>query len=500
MKLSRQPSPKFALPLARLLVRSAALLVPGPRRADWTAEWLAELWHVGHVSDSESPASANSLNFAAGSFNDAAQLRAHSFRAQILPRLRSPLQPGAPARCLLLLAAGTLAALLLCLALPGARRVLLPSPYRHAASLVLITSSGATDPATPSIHVSDYREWTTNTAPLFSELAFYRVTEKTLHLADGPERRLVVAQASPNLLQLLGLRSASATAPALFLTHAAWRKQYRGDAHLVGRMSDIDGAPVPIAGVLPADVWQLPGSIDAVLLEKPGTLAHLAPTARGFAIARIRRAVFPPPRGGYRFMVETRHDVVYHFDCISLPWLLGQPFANVLLVLFLACIALPATLPLSLSEAPVRRGPLPRATLPLRIAFLAAKLALVPLLVLLCSIALSWGPRFAPNTAFLIQFVTGVPTLLFAFRWIFHDQRHRCPECLRRLSNPARVGQASCNFLAWNGTELLCVRGHGLLHIPELPTSWFSTQRWLALDASWLCLFADQPAASAEPL
>jgi hypothetical protein len=263
-------------------------------------------------------------------------------------------------------------------------------------------------------------------------------------------------------------------------------------------MSDIDGTPVTIAGILPADAWRLPGSVDAVLLEAPTTLAQLAPSASGFAIARIRDAIFPAPRDGYRFMVETRCGVVYHFNCISLRYLLGQPLANVLLVLFLACIALPATLPLSLSEAPVRRGPLPRGTFLRRTAFLAARLVLVTALVLLSSIALTWAPGFSRNTAFLVQFLTGVPTLLFAFRWIFHDQRRRCPQCLRLLSNPARVGQASCNFLAWNGTELLCVRGHGLLHIPELPTSWFSTQRWLALDSSWLCLFAETTAASPE--
>ncbi|HEY1809839.1 MAG TPA: hypothetical protein VGG42_14840 [Acidobacteriaceae bacterium] len=497
MKPSRRPSALSA----RWVVRFAALLVPGAQRADWTAEWLAELWHVGQVSDTEPPVSATPLTFATGALNDAAQLRAHGFRTHLLPRLRSLLQSGSPARCLLLLAAGTLAALLLCLALPGARRVILPAPYQHTASLVLVTSSGSSDPSTPSIHVSDYREWATNTASLFSELAFYRVADKTLHLADRSERRLVVAQASPNLLHLLGIGSASDTAaPALFLTRAAWQTRYHRDSHLVGRVSDIDGTPVPIAGILADDAWRLPGSIDAVLLESPAMLRQLAPTARGFAIARIRDSVFPPPRDGSRFMVETRHGVAYHYHCISLPSLLGQPLAHVLLVFFLACIALPATLPLSLSEAPVRRGHLPRATFPRRAAFLAAKLALVPPLVLLSSIALTWGPAFSPNTAFLIQFVTGVPTLLFALRWLFHDQRQRCPECLRRLSNPARVGQASRNFLAWNGTELLCVRGHGLLHIPELPTSWFSTQRWLALDASWLCLFADPSGASPEPV
>lgn len=493
-----KPSPRLPvsldLALARLLISSAALLVPGSQRADWTAEWLAELWHVGRVSDTSSSASAAPLAFATGALSDAAHLRAHRLQADLLPRLRSFAQSGSPSRCLVLLAAGTLAALILCLTLPGSRRVLLPASYPNADSLVLISSSGSPDPSTPSIHVSDYREWTTNTSSLFSALAFYRVADKNLHLPDEPQQRLVLAQASPNLLHLLGIRPAShTTGPALFLTHSAWQTRYHGDPRLVGRLSDIDGTSVPIAGILSGDAWRLPGSVDAVLLETPAMLRQLAPTARGFVIARIRGSVFPPPRDGTRFMVETRYNVVYHYDCIGLPHLLWLPLDNVLLVLLFALLAMPATLPLSLSEAPVRRGRLPRATLPRRAAFLAAKLALVPALVLLLSTALAWGRASDPNTAVFTQFITGVPTLLFAFRWIFHDQRRRCPECLRLLSNPARVGQASCNFLAWNGTELLCVRGHGLLHIPELPTSWFSTQRWLALDASWLGLFSDTP-------
>ncbi len=35
-----------SLPICRLLLRSASLLVPGRTRADWLAEWEAELWHV----------------------------------------------------------------------------------------------------------------------------------------------------------------------------------------------------------------------------------------------------------------------------------------------------------------------------------------------------------------------------------------------------------------------------------------------------------------------
>jgi hypothetical protein len=80
---------------------------------------------------------------------------------------------------------------------------------------------------------------------------------------------------------------------------------------------------------------------------------------------------------------------------------------------------------------------------------------------------------------------------LFGLRWVLRDQRQRCPVCLRRLTHPAHVGEASRSFLAWNGTELICAGGHGLLHIPEIQTSWFSTQRWLYLDPSWDVLFAD---------
>ena len=88
-----------------------------------------------------------------------------------------------------------------------------------------------------------------------------------------------------------------------------------------------------------------------------------------------------------------------------------------------------------------------------------------------------------------IQFAASFCICLFALRWSLRDQRARCPVCLCKLSHPARVGEASRNFLAWNGTELICADGHGLLHVPELPTCWFDTQRWLYLDSSWSSLF-----------
>jgi hypothetical protein len=57
--------------------------------------------------------------------------------------------------------------------------------------------------------------------------------------------------------------------------------------------------------------------------------------------------------------------------------------------------------------------------------------------------------------------------------------------CLHLLSHPVRIGEASHTFLDWYGTEFVCARGHGLLHVGEVRTSCYAPQRWLYLDPSW---------------
>lgn len=485
--------------LARINIRAASLLVPRRDRADWMAEWTAELYHLCHAPRGafDSP-HADPIEFSFGAYRDAFWIRCNRLRADALLILQPMLQPGSAARCLLALAGGALAGLLLCFVLPGARSALMPAPYRSDGNLVLISASGHSGTLSPSIRWADYREWTSDTSSLFTQLAFYRTTVKSLHLSHHRAGRIAIAQASENFLEVLNLRAqpetsaATLRSPRLFLTHAAWRTWYGGDPHLVGHTADIDGTPVLIAGVLPNDAWRLPGRIDALLVDDEQSLQQLSPNTKGFVIARIRDSAFPPPRAGYRSMFETRRGVTLYFDCVSVNHLLWQPLFNFLCAMLLACLIVPATTPLPLGDYPVRRGRLPVATRARRWTFLAAKISLVLPLVLLCSTAGAYGPAWLnPSTSLLIQFTTILPTLLFGFRWILQDQRRRCPECLRLLSNPARVGQASCNFLSWNGTELFCDRGHGLLHIPELATSWFSTQRWLCLDSSWLCLFPE---------
>jgi len=110
--------------------------------------------------------------------------------------------------------------------------------------------------------------------------------------------------------------------------------------------------------------------------------------------------------------------------------------------------------------------------------FLAAKSVLLVLIVVFGSLRL--GPP-ADSGIFLWH--------ILVFRWALADQRQRCPICLRRLINPTRIGEPSHTFLDWYGTEFMCERGHGLLHVPEIRASSYNMQRWLRLDPSWSSLF-----------
>ncbi len=118
--------------------------------------------------------------------------------------------------------------------------------------------------------------------------------------------------------------------------------------------------------------------------------------------------------------------------------------------------------------------------------FFAAKAGLVLQLAFLLS-ADFWRPIYSafPNWSGAMQLLTFVPLALVGLRWAFGDQDHRCKQCLRSLSGPARVGRPSHNLLEWNGTELACKHGHGLLSVPEMETSWCDSSRWVELDPVW---------------
>jgi len=112
--------------------------------------------------------------------------------------------------------------------------------------------------------------------------------------------------------------------------------------------------------------------------------------------------------------------------------------------------------------------------------FVASKIALVLLLAFLSSADLSI-PVFSqmPNTSDFFQILNFVLLALAGLRWALRDQELRCKQCLHSLTTPARVGRPSRNLLEWNGSEMNCKRGHGLLSVAEMETSWCEASRWI---------------------
>jgi hypothetical protein len=230
----------------------------------------------------------------------------------------------------------------------------------------------------------------------------------------------------------------------------------------------------------------LPGSVDAWLLETDRDLGGV-----GYIIAHLTAL-------GRSEMLSSRVPIASYDSQDGDDTLWGISFAErtegpgsmYRFAIFLAFLALPAITSVAMSEYSFSsQRPSWRRRL-LRWAFLLTKISLLLPIVYFVSLDVA----YCRTTSYSIpaqyaQLILSFSLCLFGLRWALLDQRHRCPVCLRRVTHPARVGLAGRTFLAWNGTEMICTGGHTLLHVPGLPTSWFSTQRWLYLDTSWRCLF-----------
>jgi hypothetical protein len=485
----------------------AARLVPAQQRAEWFKEWTSELWYVHEARIPERALSwqgeRDVAAFCLGAFKDAFCL--HRTALRLKSHRAHPLHSAA--QCVLFLT--ILAATTWCLALllHGVRTAVQPSPYRDTRNLIVISANGRSETPVPTIRADQYRTWKDRTQHLFTDFAFYQPSIKLLHIAPHQAPELSIARSSSNLFDLLGVsvQFASSTRPArdgiptLVLSEKVWRANFNADPQIIGRTLKLGLRPIRIVGVLSEGSWRLPGRIDAWLLEPDDHAAAIPATNRGYVIARRDPSSSQTPSTGtWRLFIPQPEGDVLSFDCVSLADRMPDSFGIFTFTLFLALLALPATTSLPLGEYPANRHNLHWSIKLRRWIFLWSKLALILPIVYFGSLDLAHiTTSITPETSQYLQGISGFLALLFAFRWTLRDQRKRCPVCLRLLTNPARVGQPSRNFLGWNGTELICAGGHGLLHVPEIATSWFSTQRWLYLDPSWKGLFSETTPASA---
>jgi len=270
------------------------------------------------------------------------------------------------------------------------------------------------------------------------------------------------------LLCLVILRCAGLLAPRS--RRADWLAEWRGELWYVLRRSDCQQALSFCLGSFRDAVWlrrnDCAPNHPPHPMQSPWWCLFLLTAA-----AAVAATFYFRPAGPFE-------DLIY--DSERRPALI---FAHSLMIV-IALLVLPATTPLSLGEYPATPRSPARARRLRRWIFLGAKIVLI-LPIVSCG-SFDLAPLVSADGiqahAVLIGYVA-------ALRWALIDQRRRCPVCLRLLTHPTSIGQPAHTFLELYGTELVCAKGHGLLHVPEIPTT-YDTQRWLDLDPSWSSLFS----------
>jgi len=485
----------FARALNLGLIAGAWLIVPGGEREDWWHEWRAEIWQarIDHACDGRvSWESERALiRFCLGAYQDALCLRRLERRTRPAHRVRF----GAAWQCILLLA------ILLCVSyelsrvLPGVRAEQTLARVPTRSGLLLIQDANNEDsPAT--ISSAQYHAWKDRKQEFFDDFAFYRVTQEKVRWRQHDDAGWGVARASSNFFSLVGLPVQQANIergsrmPSVVLSESAWRREFGANPDVAGSEVQFGSRRATIVGVVPDGAWGLPGKVDAWLLEPE---SQTAMTGAGYVVAHLSslgKSKMRSPRVQITSYAPRRSpdDMLGISVCRGVP----TPLQIYLFAALLAMLALPAVTSVSLSDYSVSFDEISWQRQVLRWSFLVGKIVLLLPTVYFIAVDVGYGfTAVGTARAMYMQLAVSLFGCLFGMCWALSDQRRRCPVCLERVAHPARVGQFSRTFLAWSGTELMCTGGHTLLHVPALPTSWFSSQRWMMLDPSWKFLFAD---------
>jgi hypothetical protein len=481
-----------------VLLGGAALIVTRERRNDWRKEWRGELWQVRRETDRAAESllrvETKRLRFCLGAFADAWCLRG-----------RFTIRPGLVHRpaldCILWLASALCVCAVVARSLPGVRAEQDAMRYRVRPGVVLILDAQSSDIPIAAVSPEEFRDWQATRQRFFDAIAYYRSAQEPVDVDGVSTVSMQVARVSANYFAVLGepllLQVAQATepqsTPGAVLSYGLWVREFHENPAVIGRVLQIGGETLRIAGVAPSSSLPLPGNPAIWVIGSVGDQER-AGHITGFVVAHLSKrgqAAFVAHGDDIPIAVAGEDPAEASLVGVALWDERKGPGALAGFALFLAFLALPAVVSVSLGESnfSAYRPSLKRQCI--RWLFLAAKTGLVIAISFFASMALAYGftNAYSP-TAELAQFATGFVFSLTGLRWALFDQRHRCPVCLRHVTNPTRVGLASHTFLGWNGTEMFCAGGHTLLHVPALPTSWFQAPRWVYLDPSWGFLFS----------
>jgi putative ABC transport system permease protein len=136
-----------------------------------------------------------------------------------------------------------------------------PLPYKNADSLVVMWEHNLPRNRPRNvISPANFLAWRERSRS-FESMAAFTQNRVTLTGAGEPQE-LATLVVSANILDVLGVEPAlgrgfaegedrEGAARTMILSHAAWLRQFGGDASVIGRQATIDGGPVTILGVMP---------------------------------------------------------------------------------------------------------------------------------------------------------------------------------------------------------------------------------------------------------
>jgi hypothetical protein len=465
------------------LIRTAAWLVPADSRAAWRREWIAELHYGLRTIRERGEEGGRLVDFARGAFQDAAwhRLRDRENFDQATSR-----EAQAAKFCLAALGTLILAIVFVSGFLPETRSVILPLPFADAGRIATVTQGGSTLAVRSGIR-SDWVHWWRADSHLIDGAAAYSWAEQTID--NVPTLR---AKVSGDFFSVLGARSinqhpfatdAFRCRDCAVLSYDFWNRVYGGRTP---ESVVIDGRRFHVAGVLDRHFWFLTRQIGVWEISGEPTNKGL----RTGVVVKLKPDVSKDQAERELELILQTHGINAWSSLITISTVADRVrsvLGSFALALMLAIgTVLPAVRPNFGTWSP---------RVWVRAAFFCSKTALLLLAVLLAgleftratSITMLGGTDLATEPLSTWLFLLGC---MGALLWSVYDQRRRCPVCLRRFGLAAHIGCPGCVLLNWSGTELVCLEGHGTLHVPEMTSCWQEQDKWTSLDDSVMDLFA----------
>jgi hypothetical protein len=362
--------------------------------------------------------------------------------------------------------------------LPVTRSIVMPLPYRDPARIAIASHGGGL---------------ATHYGLRANEIAMWQKQSEQIEGAAAYAWTRSIARVSPNFFPLLGARDFAGRSledarfvdcsNCVVLSYGYWQKEMGGRAITPGTNILSEGTRYRVAGVLEKRFWFLSREIAIWRIVPPhgfdgqrtGAVVRLKPEVSTSAAEQELSSILHHASGGPGW------DALVQLAPVSAR--VRDVFGAFGLALALAIVIAGANSRARLFQCTLRG-----------VFFFTAKTLLLLAAVLLAGLEFTYAARITllGGTDVLTEPLSAWLFLLSSMCvlvWSMRDQQARCRVCLRRLGLATRVGCPGCLLLDWAGTELVCVEGHGMLHVPEMASCWHEPESWTALDDSWRELF-----------